>query len=155
MPLILSADSLNVTKWWVVASYTSYDDRRGYNGSTMSLGRGSVISISKKKKLNTKSSTEAELIGADDMLPQMLWTKYFIETQGYGIDENIMYKDNLSAMLLETSRNKSSTKKMKHIQVRYFLIKDRVATCDVELKHYSTTKMLADHFAKPLQGGLL
>ena len=33
-------------------------------------------------------------------------------------------------------------------------IKYRVATGDVELKHYSTTKMIADHFARPLQGGL-
>ena len=65
----------------------------------------------------------------------MLWTKYFIEAQGYGIDENIMYQDNLSTMLLETIRKKSSTKKTKHIQVWYFFIKDQVETGDVELKH--------------------
>ena len=84
----------------------------------------------------------------------MLWTKYFIEAQGYGIDENIMYQDNLSAILLETNGNKSNTKNTKHIQVQYCFIKYRVATGDVELKHYSTTKMIADHFARPLQGGL-
>ena len=50
-------------------------------------GRGSIISISKKQKLNTKSSAEAELIGADEAMPQMLWTRYFLEAQGYGIDE--------------------------------------------------------------------
>ena len=65
----------------------------------------------------------------------MLWTKYFIEAQGYGIDENIMYQDNLSTMLLETISKKSSTKKTKHIQVWYFFIKDQVETGDVELKH--------------------
>ena len=64
----------------------------------------------------------------------MLWTKYFIEAQRYGIDKNIMYQDNLSAMLLERNRNKSS-KKEKHIQVQYLFNKDRVATFDVELKH--------------------
>ena len=41
-------------------------------------GCGSIISISKKKKLNTKSLTEAELIGADGTMPQMLWTRYFL-----------------------------------------------------------------------------
>ena len=65
----------------------------------------------------------------------MLWIKYFIEAQGYGIDENIMHQDNLSTMLLETISNKSSTKKTKHIQVWYFFIKDQVETGDVELKH--------------------
>ena len=69
-------------------------------------GRGSIISIPKKKKLNTKSSTEAELIGADNAMPQMLWTRYFLEAQVYGIDENILYQENMRAMLLEKSRKK-------------------------------------------------
>ena len=69
LPLILSADNLNVIKWWVDAFYVAHDDMRGHTGATMSLGRRSVISMSKKKKLNTKSSNEAETIGADDALP--------------------------------------------------------------------------------------
>ena len=64
-------------------------------------GCGSIISISKKQKLNTKSSTEAELIRADDVMPQMLWTRYFLEAQGYGINNNILYQYNMTAMLLE------------------------------------------------------
>ena len=110
--------------------------------------------MSKNKKINTRSSTEDELIGEDDALPQILWTKYFIEAQGYGIDKNIMYQDNISNMLLETNVNKSSTKKTKHIQVLYFFIKYQVTAGDVELKHCLPKNMLADHFTKPLQGEL-
>ena len=113
LPLILSADNLNIVKWWVDTSYAAYDDILGHTGATMSLGRGSLFSMSKKQKINTKSSTEAELIGEDDALPQILWNKYFIKAQGYGIAENIMYQDNLSAMLLETNGNESSTKNKK------------------------------------------
>lgn len=47
--------------------------------------------MSKNQKLNTESSTEDDIIGTNEALPQMMWTKYFIEAQGYGIDENIMY----------------------------------------------------------------
>ena len=72
--------------------------------------RGSIFSILKKQNLNTKSSTEAKLIGADDTMPHMLWTRYFLEAQGYGINENILYQDNMSAMLLEKNGKKSSTK---------------------------------------------
>ena len=83
----MSAHNLNVIKWWVDASYADHDEMRGHTGATMSLGRGLVLSMPIKKELNTKSSTKAELIGANDALPQMFWNKYFIESQVYGIDE--------------------------------------------------------------------
>jgi hypothetical protein len=67
----------------------------------MSMGRGSLSSMLKKQKRNTRSSTEAELVGADDAMPQIMWTNYFIETHGHGISDNILYQDNLSTMLLE------------------------------------------------------
>ena len=81
-------------------------------------GWGSIISILKKQKINTKRSTEAELIGEDNEMPHMLWTRYFLESQGYGIDKNILYQDNMSAMLLEKNGKKSSTKNTKYINVR-------------------------------------
>ena len=62
-------------KWWVDASYAVHEYMRGHTGGTMSLGkdgRGLIIIISKKQNLNAKSSTEAELIGADNVMPQML-----------------------------------------------------------------------------------
>ena len=105
---------MNVLKWWVDASYAAHDDMRGQTGGTMSMGkdgRGSIISISNKQKLNTKNLTEAELIGVDDTMPPMLWTRYFLEAQVYGIEENILYQDNMSAMLLGNNGKKFSTKK--------------------------------------------
>ena len=69
-----------------------------------------IISISKKNKLNTKISTEAELIRADDTMTQMLWKTYFLEAQGYGIEENTLYQDNMSAILLEKNWKEYSTK---------------------------------------------
>ena len=101
-------------------------------------GRESIISISKKQKLNTKSSTEAELIGADNAMPQMLWTRYFLEEQGYEINNNILYQDNMSTILLENNRKKSITKTTKHINVRYYFIKDRVETGAVVIEHCLT-----------------
>ena len=71
-PLILRAYGVNVLKWWVDASYTAHDDMRGHTGGTMSMGKygcGSRISTPKKQKINKKSSTEAELIGADNEMP--------------------------------------------------------------------------------------
>ena len=71
----MRAERVNVLKWWVDALYADHDDMRGYIEGTMSMkknGRISIISISKKQKLNTKSSTEVEIIGADNAMPHML-----------------------------------------------------------------------------------
>ena len=103
-------------KWWVDASYAAHDNMQEHTGVTMSMGKygcRSIIGISKKQKLNTKRLTEAELIGADYAIPQMIRTRYFLEAQGHGIDDNIFYQESISATLLEKNRNKSSTKNTK------------------------------------------
>jgi hypothetical protein len=41
---------------------------------------------SSKQELNTKRSTEAEVVGASDYLPNTIWAKYFLEAQGHIID---------------------------------------------------------------------
>jgi hypothetical protein len=74
----------------------------------MSLGKGLITGVSKKQKINTRSSTEAELVGADDMLPQIMWKRYFIEAQGFNVDKSILYQDNLSAMILEKNGKQSN-----------------------------------------------
>jgi hypothetical protein len=124
--LILREDSIRITKWWVDASYTVHVDFRGHTSVTVSLGRGSVIRMSKKQKLNTKSSTECEIVGVDDTSLQMMWMRYFVEEQGCGVEASILNQDNLIAILLEKNGRASSGKRTKHINVRYFFIKDRI-----------------------------
>ena len=77
-----------------------------------------------KQKLNTKSSTESELVGASDYIPWTMWTKRFLEEQGYILKRNIFYQDNESAMRMESNGRKSAGDKSRHINIRYFFIKD-------------------------------
>ena len=67
----------------------------------MTMGQGSIINVSRKQKLNTKSSTDAKLVAADDISVMILWTKLFLKAQGYKINENTLHQDNKSAILLE------------------------------------------------------
>jgi hypothetical protein len=150
--LTLSAHSLHNVRWWVDASYAVHPDMRSHTGGAMSLGKGVIYGTSKKHKLNTKSSTESEIVAADDVLPQMLWTLYFLEAQGYKIDDNILYQDNKSSILLETNGRGSSGKRTRHINVRYFFIADRVKSKEVRIEYCPTGIMLADYFTKPQQG---
>ena len=83
MPLTLSIDNLTVVKSWVDASYAIHKDMRSHTGGIIMMGKGTLYARSSKQKLNTKSSTEAELVGASDFLSQTLWTQHFLQSQGY------------------------------------------------------------------------
>jgi len=74
------------------------------------MGRGYPISASTKQKMNTRSSTESELVGVDDLMPSILWTRLFLEAQGYAVKENIV-QDNKIAILLEKNGKASSSKR--------------------------------------------
>ena len=86
----------------------------------MSLGRGMAMSYSWKQKINMKSSTEAEIVGVDDFLAYILWAIYFLQEQGYDLEPSLVYQENLSAILLEMNGKASSSKRTKHIKVKYF-----------------------------------
>ncbi len=150
--LTLSADNTNIIKWWADGAFAGLKDFTSQSGGTMSMGKGSVYSSSIKQKLNTKSSTESELVAADNNMPQLLWTKYFLEAQGHKINKSMLYQDNQSSMLLEKNGKSSSGKRTRHINVRYFFTKDRQDSGEVDIQYCPTEEMVADYFTKPLQG---
>lgn len=131
-----------------------HPDMKSHTGGTMSLGKSSIYSSSIRQKLNTKSSTEAELVGVSDIMPQVLWTKQFMESQGYDITPSIVYQDNQSAILLEKNGTASSGKRTRHVNIRYFFITDRVKSNEIKIEYCPTGDMRADYFTKPLQGAL-
>jgi hypothetical protein len=47
--LTLEVDDGNVIKWWIDASFAVHPDMRSHTGGTMSLGKGSVYSLSRKQ----------------------------------------------------------------------------------------------------------
>ncbi len=74
-PLILGVDSNGLLMWYVDASFAVRPNMRGLLGGGLILGRGFPITVSTKQKLNTRSSTESELVGVDDMMPIICWTR--------------------------------------------------------------------------------
>ena len=77
---------------WVDALYVIHNDRKSHTGGAISFGRGVLMPKSKKQKLNTKSSTEAEVVGISDYLGEIIWTRMFIECQGYAIEKKSFIK---------------------------------------------------------------
>ena len=139
-------------QWWMDAANGVHPDLRGHTGGTFSLGKGSVFSKSTKQKLNTASSTEAELVGTFECMAKVIWTNYFLKAQGYEVGNTVVYQDNMSAILMEKNGKSSSSKRTKHINMRYFFIQDRWKKGEFKIEHCPTDEMLADFFTKPLQG---
>jgi hypothetical protein len=106
--LTLKADDGINIKWWINTWFTVHPDMRSHTGGTLPLGKGSVYSMSRRQWINTKSSTEAELVGVDDGMPLVVWTCNFIMAQGYKVTDNVVYQDNQSTMLLEKNGRASS-----------------------------------------------
>ena len=170
LPLTLGWDKSGNIYWYVDASFAVHNNMRSHTGAVMTFGQGAVVSISTKQKLNTKSSTEAELVGVDDAMPFNIWCMYFLKEQGYhanGVDkphksnvkyighQNILYQDNTSSIKLETNGKSSSTKRTRHINIRYFLVTDKVKRGEISsIEYCPTEEMIADYLTKPLQGTL-
>jgi hypothetical protein len=133
LPLILSANRTSILKWWVDAAFAVHPNMQGHSGGGLSLKRGFPIVSSTKQKLNTQSSMESETVGADDFMPGICWTGYFMEAQGYQVQDNILFQDNKSAILLEKNGKASSSKCTKHVNIWYFFITDHVDQGEVSL----------------------
>ena len=150
--MVLGADDEQSNEWWIDASFAVHPDYKSHTGAVHSLGNGVISSISTKQKVNSRSSTEAELIGIDDVISKVLWTKRFIESQGFELETNVIYRDNTSSMKLEENGRMSASKRTRHFNIRYFYVTDLIQRKEVMIKYCPTEEMMADYFTKPLVG---
>jgi len=138
---------------YVDASFAVHGDMKSHTGGILTLGSGPVYICSKRQSLNTKSSTESELVGISDILPQIIWVRDFLIAQGYDMGPAKLFQDNMSTIAM-ANRGASNSSRTRHIAIRYFFIKDRIDSGEVMVEHLGTDLMLADILTKPLQGEL-
>ena len=81
--LRIGIDDSNQMKFYANTSFGVHRTFRSHIGGCMTMGTGCIISRSAKQKLNTKSSMETELVAADDISNILMWSKNFMESQGY------------------------------------------------------------------------
>ena len=154
LPLILGADDIHTLYTFVDASFAVHEDMKIHTGGVITFRRGGIACKSAKQKLVTKSSTEAELVGASDYLPSTLWVQHFLQGQGFPHATSYFEQDNQSAIRLERNGRASAGPRSRHINIRYFFITDRLDTDNITLCYCQTEHMLADFLSKPLQGHL-
>ena len=138
---------------YVDSSYGVHSDMRSHTGVVIGLGRGPVYAKSSTQKINTKSSTESELVGLSDSTNQIVWSRNFILDQGYSVSAATVYQDNMSTIAM-VKNGKSTSDKTKHIAVRFYFVADRVKSGEISIEYMNTGDMVADILTKPLQGAL-
>ena len=147
-------DGVHRIEWSIDSAFGVHPDFKSHVGATMSFdgGQGALISVSAKQKLNTESSTTAELVGVDHVLPLVLWVPLFLKAQGYNIESNVILQDNKSCILMAENGKSSTGKRTRALNIRYFYITDQISRGNVEIKYCPTDDMVGDYMSKGLQG---
>jgi hypothetical protein len=125
---------------------------KSHSGLVFTLGKGAIISSSRKQKVNSRSSTEAEFNATDDMIARIMRVKKFLEKQGFEVKLNIIYQDNTSTMKLQKNGKLSSGKRTRHFDIKLFYITDLIDRDEVEVRYCPTDEMVGDYMSKALVG---
>lgn len=86
-----------------------------------------------------------------DCANQALYLRNFLMEQGYECGPVTVFQDNMSCMAL-IERGRSGAERTRHIDIRYYWLKERVNSGEALVKHMGTADMYANMLTKPLQG---
>ena len=164
LPLILGSNDLGNMVWSIDASFAVHMDMKSHKGYCLTLGTGSPISGSQLQKINTRSSTESELVSVDDMIIYLEWTslycKYQVKT--YPIEHplkelgknNLVKQDNTSTIKMVKGGVRVCGARIRNIHIRYFYATERVKDGTIVVTYCPTKEMVANYLSKPLQTSL-
>ena len=150
LPLIVETDGSGSMVWSIDASFTVHMDMKSHTGYCMTLGTGCPISGSSSQKINTRSSTEAELVGVDNTIAFVEWTSLYSKNQvkeypvTYPLKEmgskNMVEQDNTSTIKMLKGGKRVCRQQTRNIRVRYFYAHERVTHYCCLLSHQGDVK---------------
>ena len=86
---VVGALSLEDMFTWIDAPFAVHPNMKSHTGGAISFGTGVIHAKLSKQKINTKSSTEAELVGVSEYLPYHIWFENFLKYQGYNLRKKL------------------------------------------------------------------
>ena len=118
------------------ASYASHQDLKGHSGAIVSIGNPNapIHTLSKKQRIVTKSSTEAEILALESATDEILWSKRVLDELGHPQNTVPIEQDNKSAMII-VKRGPGKMGKSKSIQIKYYWITQKVEDGTISLKY--------------------
>jgi hypothetical protein len=135
---------------YIDAAFGCHINGKSQSGCTIHIGGTSVMDISRKQKIVSKDSTEAELVALSDMVLEVLDVQQFLKGQGYKLQPPKLHQDNTAAISLVTKGGGRS--RTKHMKVRQHMVKEMFDNEEVNIACLKTNDMIADILTKPLSG---
>ena len=115
------------------------------------MTRGIVSWKSVKQTLTASSTMEVEYVACYEACCHAIWMQNFISTLGVvdSISKPLkLFSDNSAVVAF--SKNTRSTSRSKHIDVKFYFVKEKVVKSLIDIEHMSTKGMLADPLTKGL-----
>jgi hypothetical protein len=125
------------------------DNGRSTSGFLIKIGTGTVSWASKLQNIVTLSTTEAEFVAATLAGTEIIWLRSLFDELGSRVEEpSHLYIDNQSA--LTVAKNPEHHGRMKHLDLRYFWLREKVAQRAIQVGYVPTKDMPADLLTKAL-----
>jgi hypothetical protein len=127
----------------------SAEDRKSTSGMCFNLGSTMISWGSRKHKSVALSTTEAEYITACEACTKAIWLRNLISDLFDQISySTIIHCDNKSSIRL--SEHPMFHERSKHIEIKYYFIRDKVQEGEVKLQYIPTNEQTIDILTKPL-----
>ena len=127
------------------------DDKKSTTGYIFMMEGGTISWKSVKQTLTTSSTMEAEYVACYEAYCHAMWMRNFISA--LGVVDSIsrplkLFCDN--SIVVGFSKNTRSISLSKHINVKFYFVKEKVIESLIDIEHMSTKSMLADPLTKGL-----
>jgi hypothetical protein len=144
-------DSLEIVGYSNSDFVRCLDTDRSTSGYILKLAGGAISWSSSKQTVITSSMMYAEFVACYEVVGQAMWLKKFVP--GLRVVDSIerplkLYCDNEPAVLY--AHNNKKTKTAKHINIRFYVMKEKIQDQTISLEHISTKKMIVNLLTKGL-----
>ena len=144
------SNKVNLLEAWVDSDYAADPDtRRSVSGYVIVLNNGPVAWKSKRQSCVTLSSAEAEFVAASQCGVECLYLRALLRGFNYNqLYPTTLWEDNEAAIAM--SANPVAPDKSRHIDTRYFFLRDMDRAHVIKLRHVPGTENIADALTKSL-----
>jgi hypothetical protein len=131
---------------------SNLDDRRSTSGYVIILNSGPISWNVAVQKTPSSSPTESEYKSLHHGTLEVIWLRQLTNELGYFQHSATSIKED-NESTIKCTQNAVSHSKMKHIDIKYHVIRDYIAQKQIDVNWISTTDQLADIFTKALPPG--